>query len=156
MSQASFQTAPPCCQNLSPPCAQSITTLATGGVKMYEAGCGPDTPASLYIFNLPTLVYIPSIYSMSVWLVCRLLWCADWHTVCIHSGMMISVCSWCWRGRRQFAAQPQLRHAYSHGLCPFHARFELLKFENEMKKIRPNIYTLDNPMSNPTDLRQPV
>ena len=48
---------------------------------------------------------------------------------------MITKCSWCYKGSHKFLAQKTLKHAYSSGLCKFHARYESAKFELYMRKL---------------------
>jgi hypothetical protein len=47
-----------------------------------------------------------------------------WHMVCCLTSM--NICAWCYPGKR-YLAQPTLRHAYSHGICPWHKRLMLAK-----------------------------
>ena len=58
-----------------------------------------------------------------------------WHAICEQWAMMQSKCCYCYRSAPKFAAQHTLKHAFSHGLCGFHAKFELLKFKKELARI---------------------
>ena len=58
--------------------------------------------------------------------------------------MMQTRCCYCHRNAQKFAAQPTLKHAYSHGLCEFHARFEIAKFEIEMRKLDGSVKKRDD------------
>jgi hypothetical protein len=49
---------------------------------------------------------------------------------------MVTVCSYCDKGKSPFLAQHTLKHAKSHGLCNWHARFEIARFEKQMARIR--------------------
>lgn len=53
--------------------------------------------------------------------------------VCLY--LMITECMYCDKGRPKFMAQHTIKHAKSHGMCSFHQKYYLRKFELEMSRI---------------------